>query len=179
MVDEIDGAAAAAGISRDTYNKIPSDGPNMSHVSQHSVQHILTKDQRDNHMSICGDLTDSADKDRMFLNRIIRDETCCFLHDPQLKRQSATWESPSSPRKEKPRQDRSKCKVMLELFFDSFGIVHLEFIPEGATGNKHCYKKILCRLCNSIYHKRPELWHRKNWLLLHDNTPAHRSVLVQ
>jgi histone-lysine N-methyltransferase SETMAR len=65
---------------------------------------------------------------------------------------------------------------MLELFFDSSGIVHVEFIPEGVTVNKHCYKEILRRLRNSI---RPELWRRKNWLLLHDNAPAHRSVLVQ
>jgi hypothetical protein len=43
----------------------------------------------------------------------------------------------------------SKGKVMLELLFKSFGIVHTEFIPEGATANKQCYK-IIHRLCNSI-----------------------------
>jgi hypothetical protein len=68
---------------------------------------------------------------------------------------------------------------MFELFFDSSGIVCMEFIPEGAIVNKHCYKKILHRLLNTICHMRPELWCRKNWLLLHDNTPAHHSVLVQ
>ena len=69
---------------------------------------------------------------------------------------------------------------MLELFFFySNGIVHIEFIPEDATVNKALYKKILGRLSDSIRRKRPELWHRKNWLLLLDNAPAHRSVLVQ
>jgi hypothetical protein len=68
---------------------------------------------------------------------------------------------------------------MLELFFDSTGIAHMEFIPEGVTVNKHRYKGILRCLCNPIRHKHPELWRRKNWLLLHDNVPAHRSVLVQ
>jgi hypothetical protein len=43
----------------------------------------------------------------------------------------------------KRRQGRSKDKVMIELFFNSSGIVHIQFIPEGATVNKHCYKKIL------------------------------------
>jgi hypothetical protein len=38
--------------------------------------------------------------------------------------------------KKKPQQARSKGKIMLELFFDSSGIVHMEFIP-GATVNKH------------------------------------------
>jgi hypothetical protein len=91
----------------------------------------------------------------------------------------ATWKSPSSPRKKKQRQDRPKGKVIIELFFDSSGIVPMEFIPEGATINKHCYKEILCLLCSSIYCKCPELWHRKNWLLLHNSVPAHCSVLVQ
>jgi histone-lysine N-methyltransferase SETMAR len=68
---------------------------------------------------------------------------------------------------------------MLELFFDSSGIVHTEFILEGGTVNKHCYKQILCRLCNSVCLKCPELWRRKYWLLLHDNAPADHSVLVQ
>jgi hypothetical protein len=54
---------------------------------------------------------------------------------------------------------------MLELFFDSSGTVHMEFIPEGATVNKHHYKEILHRLRNSICCKCPVLRHRKNWLL--------------
>jgi histone-lysine N-methyltransferase SETMAR len=68
---------------------------------------------------------------------------------------------------------------MLELFFDSSGIFHMELIPEGATLNNHRYKETLRRLCNSIRHKHPGLSWRKNWLLLHDNAPAHRSVFVR
>jgi hypothetical protein len=57
MVDEI---TAAAGISHGTYHKILFDDLNMSHVTQHSVPRVLTQDQRDNCMRICGDLIDSA-----------------------------------------------------------------------------------------------------------------------
>jgi hypothetical protein len=62
---------------------------------------------------------------------------------------------------------------MLELFYNSSGIVHMEFIPEGATVNNQC-----C-LRNSICRNHPEFWRRKNWLLLHDNAPAHCFVIVQ
>ena len=65
------------------------------------------------------------------------------------------------------------------MFYDSNGIVHIKFILEGATVNKLRHKETLSRLRDSMRRKRPELWHRKNCLLLHDNTPAHRSVLVQ
>jgi hypothetical protein len=125
-------------------------------------------------MSICDDLIDSADKDGTAVNRITTGvETWCFLYD------TTTWESPSSPRQKKPRQDGSKGKVMLELFFGSSGIVHMEFIPKGATLNKHHYMEILRCLRSSVRRKRPEFHRRKNWLLLHDDVPAHRSVLVQ
>jgi hypothetical protein len=178
-VDEI-AAAAAAGIRLGTCYKILCNVLNMSHVTQHSAPCVLMQYQRGDHMSICGELIDSADNDGMFLNRIITgDETLCFLYNPQLKRQSATWKSPSLSRKKKSRQDRSKGKVTLELFFDSSGIVHMEFIPEGVTVNKHHYKEILHCLHSSVHHKHSELWHRKNWLLLHGNAPAHCSVLVQ
>jgi histone-lysine N-methyltransferase SETMAR len=55
----------------------------------------------------------------------------------------------------------------------------MEFIPKGVTVSKHRYKEILLHLRSSVHHKHLELWHRKNGLLLHDNAPAHRYVLVQ
>jgi hypothetical protein len=95
----IDEIAATAGISHGTCHKILSDDLNMSHVTQHTVPRILTQDHS---MSTCGDLINSGDKDGTFLNRIITgDETSCFPHDLQLKRQSAIWKSPPSPRKKK------------------------------------------------------------------------------
>jgi hypothetical protein len=68
------------------------------------MPYVLMEDQHDDGMSICGDLIDSADKDGTFLNQIITGNETCFLYDPQLKRQSATWKSPSSPRKKKTCQ---------------------------------------------------------------------------
>jgi hypothetical protein len=59
MIDEIT-AAAAAGFSHGTCYKILSDDLNMSHVTQHSVPCVLTQDQLDDRMSICGELIDSA-----------------------------------------------------------------------------------------------------------------------
>ncbi|KAJ4427289.1 hypothetical protein ANN_24907 [Periplaneta americana] len=50
----------------------------------HSMPRILSQDQRDDRMTICGDLISSADDDPTFLNRIITgDETLCCI---QLRR---------------------------------------------------------------------------------------------
>jgi hypothetical protein len=68
---------------------------------------------------------------------------------------------------------------MLELFFISSETVHVKFIPEEVIANKLCYKEVLCCLCSLYCYKHPELWSRKNWLLLRDDAPVHHSVPVQ
>ena len=45
--------------------------------------------------------------------------------------------------------------------------------------NKEMYIDILGRLKDAIRRKRPEKWRTSSWFLLHDNAPAHRSVLVK
>jgi hypothetical protein len=69
-------------------------------------------------MGTCGELINSVDKDRMFLNQIITgNETSCFLHNLKLKQQLSTWKLPSPSREEKPWQDKSKGMVMFQVFF--------------------------------------------------------------
>ena len=47
---------------------------------------------------------------------------------------------------EKARMSKSKVKSMLICFFDSQGIVHTEFVPEGQTVNQLYYREFLERL---------------------------------
>ena len=122
---------------------------------------ILTQDQRDDLMTICGDLISSADYDPTFLNRIITgDKTWCFLYDLQLKRQSATWKMPVSSWQIKKQGDA--WTVVLFKWNCSHGI-HLR----RCNCNQIRYKEILGRLHDSIHSKCLELWCRKNWLPLH------------
>jgi len=41
------------------------------------------------------------------------------------------------------------------------------------------YIDILRRLMDAVIRKRPEKWRPISWYLLHDNAPAHRSLLVK
>ena len=41
------------------------------------------------------------------------------------------------------------------------------------------YIDILRCIKNTVRRKRPEKWRTNSWFLLHDNAPAHRSVLVK
>ena len=79
----------------------------------------------------------------------------------------------------KGRQVRSKTKVMLLACFDSEGIVHHEYTSNGQTINKEFYVEVLRRSHGSVRRKRLEKWRDGDWLLHHDNAPAHTSHLVQ
>jgi hypothetical protein len=62
---------------------------------------------------------------------------------------------------------------------DANGIVHKEFVPLGQTVNQQFDLKVLKRLCDSVWKKRPEMWRSGNWFLHHDNAPAHMALSVQ
>ncbi|UYV82663.1 hypothetical protein LAZ67_22000430 [Cordylochernes scorpioides] len=57
------------------------------------------------------------------------------------------------------------------------GVVHQEFLPQGRTVDKEYYLQVMRNLREAIRQKRPDLWKNKNWLLHHDNAPAHTSLL--
>ena len=79
----------------------------------------------------------------------------------------------------KARQVRSNVKVMLTCVFDSRGIVHHEYAPEGQIINKEYYLEILRHLRDAVRRKRPNMWAAKNFQLHHDNAPAHSAHVVQ
>ena len=56
---------------------------------------------------------------------------------------------------------------MLICFFDSQGIVHTEFVPQGQTVNQFYYDEILERLRKRVVRMQPSI--ANNWMLHHDN----------
>jgi len=67
---------------------------------------------------------------------------------------------------------------MLLAFFDSEAIVHHDYASDRQKNNKEFYLEVLRRLRESISRKRPEKWRDGDWILQHDNVPAHTSHLV-
>ena len=68
---------------------------------------------------------------------------------------------------------------MFVCFYDSKGIIHQEFVPEGQTVTGSFYLSVLERLWKRIRRVRPEYSAPGSWFLLHDNAPVHRPVAVQ
>ena len=57
--------------------------------------------------------------------------------------------------------------------------MHYELDPRGQTINKEYDVQALKRLHDAVRRKRPRSWSSGDWLLHHDNAPAHSSNLVQ
>ena len=56
----------------------------------------------------------------------------------------------------KTRQVRPHVKVMLKVIFDSEGVVHYDFLPQGRTVNKEYYLEVMQRLHEAVRKKRPD-----------------------
>jgi len=76
-----------------------------------------------------------------------------------------------------PKESKNEqIKTMLICFFDSQGVVHKEFVPQGQTVNKHYYREVLERLRKRVHRVWPEI--ADTWMLHHDNAPCHTAISV-
>jgi hypothetical protein len=71
---------------------------------------------------------------------------------------------------------KSRVKTLLTVFFDSKGIIHQEFLPEGQTVNSDYYLGVLNRLWARILRIRPEYREQGSWLILHDSAPPPPTI---
>jgi len=67
---------------------------------------------------------------------------------------------------------------MLIIFFDTQGVVHKEFVPEGKTVNAEFYKGVMDRLLKRVQRVSPAEFCSRDFFLLHENTPTHKAVSV-
>ncbi|CAK9827582.1 Mariner Mos1 transposase [Anthophora retusa] len=136
--------------------------------------------QKEHRKAVAEDMILRVSSDFTFMKRIITgDETWVYEYDMQTSQQSSEYRLENEPNPKKPRQSRSKIKVMLTVFFDYRGVVHSEFLPDGQTVNKEYYLSVMRRLRENIRRKRPDVWKNNSWILRHDNAPSHTSILVR
>ena len=110
------------------------DDLHMKRVCAKFVPRLLTDDQREQRQTIARDLFERSYEDVQFLkNAVAGDDSWVYGFDPETKQQSSQRKGPTSSRPKKGRQVRSKTKVILLAFFDSGGIVHHEYAPDGQT----------------------------------------------
>jgi hypothetical protein len=73
---------------------------------------------------------------------------------------------------------KSRVKTMLTALFYAKCIIHHECMPGNHTVNGKFYKETIKGLIARVHRVRPEFQENGPWYLLHDNAPAHSSVVV-
>jgi len=144
----------------------------MRRVTAKFVPNLRTAEQKDDRVSICTDLRDRAQNDANFMSSVITGDECwIYGYDPETANVLPVEHIIISPKESVAV--KSNIKTMLITFFNIDGLVHHEFVPTGQTVNKEFYKTVLQCLRDAVHRHRHEKWRSGNWILHHDNTPAH------
>jgi hypothetical protein len=129
--------AAEFSVSHESIRTILTNNLGMKHVATRLGPEDLNFLQRLNRMRIAEDMLGRVNLDSTFMNRIVTgDETWVYEFSMLTSQQASQWRFPTTePKPKKPRQSRSKVKVILTAFFDYSGFVSSEFLPEGQIRN--------------------------------------------
>lgn len=152
----------------------------MVKVSARWVPRLLTPEQKLTRLRMSAEnlLRFKSNPDD-FMNRFVTQDECWVHHfTPETKQQSMQWKHPRSPPPKKAMCAPSAGKIMASVFWDSKGVILIDYLPRGKTITGEYYANLLKELRGAIVEKRPRKM-SKGVLLQHDNAPAHKSAIAQ
>ena len=168
------------GISFGSAHSILHDDLCLSKLSARWVPKAL----RTNQLNLRSELSTAilfkieADEDRFFDRIITGDKTWVYQYDPETKQQSKQWLTRGSSGPIKFKSERSVTKVMATVFWDSEGVVLVDFLEGEKTVTGAYYVEVLRKLRAKSAEKRLRKLHC-GILFHHDNAPAHSSRIVR
>lgn len=164
-------------ISQERVHNIIHHELGMNKVSARWVPRLLTPENKRARFLISRDNLALFVRDpENFMDRFITmDETWVHHYQPESKEQSKQWKHPGSPTPRKAKVTRSAGKVMASIFWDSKGVLLLDFLETGRTITGEYYAHLLQQLRVQIKIKRRGKL-TKGVLFHQDNAPAHTSA---
>ncbi|CAH1242186.1 SETMAR [Branchiostoma lanceolatum] len=109
----------------------------MSKLSARWVPRMLTRHQKLNRLEVSRSLLARFQSNPAnFLKRFVtQDETWVHHFDPESKEQSKEWTKKGSQPPKKFKRVASVGKVMASLFWDSEGVIMIDYLQKGQTIN--------------------------------------------
>lgn len=171
--------AKKVSISNERVFNILHEHLGMKKLSARWVPRLLTVDQKRNRVTISKKCLDKFKRNsNEFLRRYVTvDETWIHYYTPEMKEQSKQWTSPDERAPKKAKTIPSAGKVMATVFWDSKGIILIDYLEKGKTITGQYYADLLDRFNAKLREKRPHL-SKKKVLFHHDNAPAHSSAIA-
>lgn len=171
--------ASAAGISAERVWHILHEDLKMRKLCARWVPHLLTIDEKRIRMKFSQSCLDRLNLNETdFMSRIVTiDETWIHHYTPETTAQSKQWVEAGSSAPKSLKKGPSAGKVMASVFWDSKGILLLDYLEKGKTITSAYYVSLLNQLNDKIREKRSGL-KKKKIIFLQDNAPAHKSFLT-
>lgn len=167
------------GIARTTLHRIVTDDLGMKRIVARWVPKLLTNEQKQTRVQVCRQLLNAYHDDEGYLDRIVTgDESWFSYYIPETKAQSSEWRIPGEGPPIKAKTVQSAGKRMASVFWDTQGILLIDWLPQGMTITSSYYIEVLQKLRDEIKHKRRGKLTR-GILLLHDNARPHTSYETQ
>jgi len=172
--------AETVGMSKDRVGYILHEILGMRKLSARWVPRLLTPDNKRNRETTseqCFTLFKRNPKE--FLRRFVTvDETWIYWYTPETKEQSKQWTSPGEPAPKKVKTVPPAGKVLATVFWDSQGVIYIDYLEKGKTVTGLYYAELLGRFATELQKIRPHLA-KKKVLFHHDNAPAHTFALAK
>ena len=170
QVEEI---AQALGISHGSVSTILHNSLGMRKLTARWVPKSLSDEQMATRASVCSALLKGfRSKDDFLLCVVTVDETWVHYYEPENIAQSRQWVGSGSPRPKKFKTQPSAGKVMATVFWESKGVIMLDFLPKRNTITGVYYANLLDQLRTAIHEKRQGKL-SKGVLLQQDNKRVH------
>jgi histone-lysine N-methyltransferase SETMAR len=141
------------------------------------VPRFLSGDMMENRRIACESNIDLWNQhgDKFLWNILTEDETPLSTYIPESKRDSAEWKLPGERPSLKMRSGTSHRRMlMLSIFWDSKGIVHMDFADKSVRINAQYYSDLVA----TARKKRRRQAGTPLWYL-HDNAPVHTAGISQ
>lgn len=171
---------AELGLSYGTVQRIVTDVLRYSKVCARWVPRALSEEQKATRMMCSLTFLQRYHADgQHFIDHIVTgDETWLHHFVPTTKRATMEWKHARSPTKKKFKVTPSAGKVMASIFWDSRGVLLIDYLERGHTVTAERYCGTLRRLREAIRRKRPGML-SEGVILLHDNARPHTARQTQ
>ena len=169
--------ANEVGISKERVHHIVTHLLGYRKVSARWVPRLLTLEMRTQRKEVCIHLLKQYNKEgEAFLERVVTgDESWVHHFDPESKVQSMEYRHKTSPSPRKFKVIASERKVLLTIFLDMKGVIHMEFLKQGHTVNSEKYISTLRTLKARLRRVRSG----RDSILQHVNARPHTSRQTQ
>ena len=140
----IEKISAQFDVSVGTVHTIIHEELKMWKICEKFIPKVLREDQKERRCRDSREMVEIINSDPTVLDALVTcDESWIYCYDPETKRQSSQWKHAASPRPKKARQSKSTHKPLMIPFFDSTGMIYMDWVPTGLTVNKEYYVEVL------------------------------------